>query len=188
MRTHAARSCGSLARPRRRADTRLAGRAPAASAPAATPRRRPPRPPRRRRPLRRRACDDARALQHVGGSPPFALVGGRIAVRGIVTPVRGRPDGQGELLPRRAQGGRQAACACWPIGNGAGTVPHQLLERGRGLVRGARGALRDAAAGRVQRARAGCALRQRRTSAPARAARPCGCCSPSSTCCTTPCR
>ena len=43
-------------------------------------------------------------LQRVGGGPPFAMVGQRVAVRGRGHAVRGRADGQGELLPRRHEG------------------------------------------------------------------------------------
>jgi L,D-transpeptidase catalytic domain len=58
-------------------------------------------------------------LQKVGGKPPFALVGQRVVVRGIVTPYVG---GQ-SVKVTFTQGGRQVGAktvAVLPIGNGSG--------------------------------------------------------------------
>jgi peptidoglycan hydrolase-like protein with peptidoglycan-binding domain len=72
-------------------------------------------------------------LQKVGGSPPFALVGGRIVVRGIVTPYVG---GQ-TINVSFYRDGRKVAVktvSVLAIGNGAGQFHISYASDGTGLV------------------------------------------------------
>src|SRR5207245_2590248 len=62
--------------------------------------------------------------------------------------VRGRPVGEGQLLPRSAQdrgADRERAADARRLGS----VPHQLHQPGRRAAAGAGGSLRDTAGGRV---------------------------------------
>ena len=97
-------------------------------------------------------------LQHVGGSPLFALLGQRVVVRGVVTPYVGgqtvkvsfyRDGRKVQVKNVSVHGDRQRR----------GPVSRQLLKRLSRTRAGARRALRDRAAGRLQRALAGRAVR-----------------------------
>ena len=72
-------------------------------------------------------------LQKVGGSPPFALVGSRIVVRGIVTPYVG---GQTVSVSFYREGRRVAdrAVSVQAIGNGEGQFHIDYLGASPGLV------------------------------------------------------
>jgi peptidoglycan hydrolase-like protein with peptidoglycan-binding domain len=75
----------------------------------------------------------ALVLQKVGGSPPFALVGSRIAVRGIVTPYVG---GQTVDVTFYREGRKVAAktVTVKAIGNGEGQFHIDYLGASPGLV------------------------------------------------------
>jgi peptidoglycan hydrolase-like protein with peptidoglycan-binding domain len=72
-------------------------------------------------------------LQKVGGSPPFAIVGGRIVVRGIVTPYVG---GQSVKLSFYREGRKVSVkrVSVLAIGNGAGQFHVSLSSPDAGLV------------------------------------------------------
>jgi peptidoglycan hydrolase-like protein with peptidoglycan-binding domain len=72
-------------------------------------------------------------LQKVGGSPPFAFVGGRIVVRGIVTPYVG---GQTVKVSFYRDGGKVAVkkVSVIAIGNGAGQFHINFASGSPGLV------------------------------------------------------
>jgi peptidoglycan hydrolase-like protein with peptidoglycan-binding domain len=75
----------------------------------------------------------ALVLQKVGGSPPFALVGGRIVVRGIVTPYVG---GQTVSVSFYREGRKVAdkAVSVQAVGNGEGQFHVDYLGASPGLV------------------------------------------------------
>ena len=189
MRRHDASARGAL---------RCVARALALLAALAAPQRcragaAPPRPtasaPRRAAPAPAPAAQIRLALQHVGGNPPFALVGARIVVRG---------DRHARTSPgRRSRSsfyrdgrkvGVQDASACSRSAT-ARAVPRRLLEPLRAGSLQARAAHdATAAAGRLQRALAQRPLRQPEPRPGRAAGSRCGCCSPSWTRCTTRCR
>ncbi|MGO9320378.1 MAG: L,D-transpeptidase [Solirubrobacteraceae bacterium] len=72
-------------------------------------------------------------LRKVGGSPPFALVGARIAVRGIVTPY---VAGQTVTVSFYRDGRKLAvdAASVLPVGNGAGQFHLDFTSHYGGLV------------------------------------------------------
>jgi len=72
-------------------------------------------------------------LQHVGGSPPFALLGQRIAVRGIVTPYVG---GQTVKVSFYRDGRKVAVktVSVLAVGNGAGQFHINYVSGFPGLV------------------------------------------------------
>ncbi len=110
-------------------------------------------------------------LQKVGGSPPFALVGGRIVVRGTVTPyVAGQTVKVSFYLEGRKVGVETVGVLARPRRHGP--VPGRLLQPSGGARKGARRALRHAPAGRVQRAlRRACASSTRTSGWALRASR-----------------
>ena len=73
------------------------------------------------------------ALQNVGGSPPFALLGRRIAVRGVVTPY---VAGQTVTVSFYRQGQKVAGSvvSVLPVGNGTGQFRVGFSSRYAGLV------------------------------------------------------
>jgi len=77
-------------------------------------------------------------LQKVGGSPPFALVGGRIVVRGVVTPYVGGQSVQVSFY-REARKVEVKTVSVIAIGNGAGQFHINFASHYAGLVE-ARGA------------------------------------------------
>jgi len=72
-------------------------------------------------------------LQKVGGSPPFALVGGRIVVRGIVTPYVG---GQTVKVSSYREGRKVEVktVSVLGVGNGTGQFHISFASRDAGLV------------------------------------------------------
>ena len=72
-------------------------------------------------------------LQHVGGNPPFALLGQRIVGAGDRDAVCGRADGEGELLPGRPQARGQDRERP-SLGNGAGQFHVSFVSAYGGLV------------------------------------------------------
>ena len=100
---HSSRSRVACSVPRCRSGVAGALRPPPRRAAAPTRRRRLPRRPAGRPPRGQIKL----VVQRAFGKPPFVIAGERIVVRGIVDPVRRRPDGEGQLLPRRPQGRSQ---------------------------------------------------------------------------------
>ena len=90
-------------------------------------------------------------LQKVGGNPAVrALSARRIVVRGIVTPVRGRP----EVKVSFYREGRKVAVnvvAVAPVGNGAGQFHVSFASHYAGLVQARAAHYATAPAGRLQR-------------------------------------
>ncbi len=100
-------------------------------------------------------------LQKVGGSPPFALLGGRIVVRGIVAPyVAGQTVKVSFYREGRKVEVRSVERARRALRQRRGSVPHQLREPLPGTRGSAGGPLRDGPAGGLQRSLTGRALRQ----------------------------
>ena len=118
-------------------------------------RRRPPRAPPAPAPV---PGDQARAAE---GRRQPAVCARRAADRGARRrhAVRRRADGEGELLPRRAQGRGEDRRACSPSAT-ARASSASTSRAARGARGGAAAHYATRAAGRVQRALAGRALRQ----------------------------
>jgi peptidoglycan hydrolase-like protein with peptidoglycan-binding domain len=72
-------------------------------------------------------------LQKVGGSPPFALVGKRIVVRGIVTPYVGGQTVKVSVY-RDGRKVQVKTVSVLGVGNGAGQFHVELTSRDAGLV------------------------------------------------------
>ena len=91
------------------------------------------------------------AAQHVDGSPPFALLGQRIVVRGHRHAVCRRADGEGRASTATGArcGRRASACSRWATARGSSTSASS--SHYGGLVEARARALRDRAAGGVQR-------------------------------------
>ena len=97
-------------------------------------------------------------MHHVGGSPLFALLGQRVVVRGIVTPYVG---GQAVKVSFYRDGRKVQVknVSVTAIGNGTGQFHVNYSSGFPGTRAGACRALCDRAAGRLQRAFAGRAVR-----------------------------
>ena len=117
-------------------------------------------------------------LQKVGGRPLFATVGGRVVVRGIVTPY---VAGQTVKVSFYREGRKVAVStvSVLSLGNGAGQFHVGFSSHDAGLVQARAAHYATRAAGRLQRPLAERALRQREPRPGRLRRRRCGCCSPS---------
>ena len=114
--------------------------------PADADRARPRRPRRLRRPARSRARSSSCCSKSAARRSSRSL-GRRIVVRGIVDPLRGRAEGEGQLLPRRAQGRRADGLACCRSATAPVSSTSAITSHYAGPRAGARRALRHAPAG-----------------------------------------
>ena len=125
-------------------------------------------------------------LQKVGGTPPFAIAGRRVVVRGIVIPYVAGQTVKVSFYRDGRKVAVQTVCVL-PIGNGAGQFHLGFTSHYSGLVQARAAHYATPQQARSAGAHAASAS-STRTSAPAPRGRRCACCSRSSGTCTTPCR